>query len=530
MPLFFEQDGKPFFPLGGQANNSSAYNAGELTSAIAGVTALGGNTLEAPVYWSQVEPEEGQFCFAAVDMLVEESRKAGLRLVILWFGTWKNGEMRYTPEWVKRDRRRFRRVMRSDGTQMQVLSAYCAQSQAADCAAFRALMTHLKAIDGEQRTVFAVQVENEAGILGSDRDYGPEATAALREQVPGELVNCLDQLGCGPTWQAWKACQALVCGRWEELFGQRAAEFREAWAVAKFVDAVAAAGKSAYNLPMYANVWLGEQGWQIPGQYPCGGPVGRTLDIWKCAAPNLDLIAPDIYIANHSDYRKICDLYNRPDNPLFVPESGPNDQNALNMMRAIADYDAVGYCCFAIDTVLTPDGQITKACKLYSESFRSVKNALPLVVKYHSTGRIHSVVQESFQPNQQFEFDKYIGLVDFGKNMLHYHLDHRYTQDPSLAEDRPCFGLIFEAGPGEFYLVGNFRLYMVRKKSPEWNMALMSPLAFSPDDHLTVEEGWLDEEGNFTATRERNGDEASWASFWVTPHCGVVRVRLNVVD
>jgi hypothetical protein len=530
MALYFQVDGKPFFPLGGQANNSSAYNAEELASAIAGVLAFGGNMLEAPVYWSQVEPEEGHFCFAPMEMLVEECRKAGLKLVILWFGTWKNGEMRYTPEWVKRDRSRFRRVIRSDGTQMQVLSSYCATTKEADSAAFGTMMAHLKTIDKAQCTVLAVQVENEAGILGCDRDYGNEARAALLEPVPDALLYYLDQKGCGPAWQAWQACGAKTEGSWEALFGLHGPEFREAWSVAGFIDAVAAAGKSAYLLPMYANVWLGEQGWQIPGIYPAGGPVGRVLDIWKCNAPSLDLIAPDIYISNFNDYRSICEIYNRTDNPLFVPESGANDQNALNMMRAIADYDAVGYSCFAIDSVLGPDEQIVKPCRLYSESFRSIKNALPLIEKYHGTGRIHAVVQESFQPSQRFEFEAYIGLADFERKMTQYHLDHRYSQDPSLIEDRPSYGLIFEAGPGEFYLVGNFRLYMVRKKSPEWNLALMSPYGFSPDDHLTVEEGWLDADCCFTATRERNGDEASWASFWVTPHCGVVRIRLNVID
>ena len=526
--MLFEVNGKPFFPLGGQANNSSAYNAAEIASAIAGVLALGGNMLEAPVYWGQIEPEEGAFCFRPVDELLEACRAAGLKLVILWFASWKNGEMRYTPEWVKRDRARFHRVRRVDGTGMQVLSSYCRASLEADKAAFRALMEHLKAEDGDG-TVIAMQVENEPGILGSDRDYSPEAQAACREQVPAALLQFLRQHGCGPTWEAWQACGAPGRGNWLKCFGEHGPEFREAWSIAAYIDEIAAAGKAVHPIVYYANVWLGEQGWQLPGLYPAGGAVGRTLDIWKAAAPHLDLLAPDIYLANHGDYNRACEVYSRPDNPLFVPESAAAGHNALNMMRAIADYGAIGYSCFAIDTVLTPDGSaIREEARLFAESFASVRNLLPLLIRYHGTGRVRSVVQEQYQPNQRFLFEQYIGLADFGENSYHY--DHRYERDRALLEGRPNYGLIVEAGPGEFYLAGNFRLYLVRRRSPDWMNSFYNPYAFTPEDYLTVEEGALDEDGTFRPIRERNGDEASWASFWVTPQCGVVRVRLNVAD
>lgn len=524
----FQVNGRPFFPLGGQANNSSAYNADEIASAIAGVLALGGNTLEAPVYWGQMEPQEGVFDFASVTMLVEECRKADLRLIVLWFGTWKNGEMRYCPEWVKKDGKRFRRVLRADGAPMQVISAWCAEARDADARAFSALMAHLKNIDGDMGTMIAVQVENEPGILGCDRDYGPEARQAEASPVPTELMDAIRARGHGPAWDAWRACGAKENASWPETFGLYAGEFAQAWQLARYIDAVAAAGRREYDLPVYLNVWLGEQAWGIPGFYPAGGAVGRTLDIWKAAAPSLSFIAPDIYAENFNDFREACAIYSRSDNPLFVPESGITESNALNMARAIAEYGAIGYCCFAVDTVVSAEGGVRPDCGLFAESFRCVKNALPLILKYTGTGRIHAVVQEERQPAQRIEFEKFIGCVDFGRNLLYYHLDHRHDRNPQWTEGRPSYGLIFEAGPGEFYLSGNFRLYMVPKKSPEWNAALLGPFAFAPPDYISVEEGVVDEEGRFTAVRERNGDEASWASFWATPYSGVVRVRLNV--
>jgi beta-galactosidase GanA len=43
----------------------------------------------APVYWELIEPEEGQFDFAFVEGLIEDARAHDMRLVLLWFGSWK---------------------------------------------------------------------------------------------------------------------------------------------------------------------------------------------------------------------------------------------------------------------------------------------------------------------------------------------------------------------------------------------------------------------------------------------------------
>src|ERR1035441_11082065 len=61
------------------------------------------NTVEAPVYWEQIEPAKGTFDFGNVDLLVNQAREHHFRLVLLWFGTWKNGQNHYVPEWIKSD-------------------------------------------------------------------------------------------------------------------------------------------------------------------------------------------------------------------------------------------------------------------------------------------------------------------------------------------------------------------------------------------------------------------------------------------
>jgi beta-galactosidase GanA len=524
----FTVSGKPFMPMGGQAHNSSAYNAAEIASAVAGVKALNGNTLIAPVYWDQIEPEEGRFDFSPLDSLLDECRKNDLHLILLWFATWKNGEMRYCPAWVKSNPVRFQRVLRADKAPMQVLSSFCRESMLADARAFQALLARLSAIDAERKTVLAVQVENEPGILASDRDYSPAAEAALRGAVPAELVEYLRHKGSGPEWEAWVKQGSREQGAWEELFGLHAGEFCTAWSVARYIDYVAAEGRKAYDILLYANVWLGFPGWPIPGFYPSGGAVWRAIDIWKCAAPHLDLIAPDIYSVNFNDFKQICAQYSRSDNPLFVPESGADAVNARNMLRAIADYHALGYFIFGVDSILDLEGNVRESAGLFVESFHCVMSLLPLLRKFHASGRIHSVVEEDYQVNQCVELERFIGAIPFiNMGLSSEAKDHRHGRSPQLTEGRPKYGLIIEASPDEFYLTGNFHLFLVAKESPLWNDAIKMPLMMTPPDFLSVDEGALTSDGEFIPLRSRNGDEAVFGGFWASPYCGVVRVRMT---
>ena len=162
-------DGAPFLMLGAQVHNSSNYPAA-LPQVWAAVRDLGANTVSVPVAWEQVEPVEGRFDFSFVDTLLTQARQHGVRLVLLWFGTWKNTSPQYTPAWVKTDNRRFPRMVDKEGKVSYCLSPFGEQTLAADRRAFVALMSHLKRVDA-QRTVIMVQVENEYGFFGKDAEY-----------------------------------------------------------------------------------------------------------------------------------------------------------------------------------------------------------------------------------------------------------------------------------------------------------------------------------------------------------------------
>jgi beta-galactosidase GanA len=247
----FTVNGQPFFSLGGQARNSSGYNRSEAETAFRAVKLLRGNTLEIPVYWEQVEPEEGTFDWSSVDTLLAMAREYGIRLVLLWFGTWKNGNMEYVPAWVKRAPERFQRVINPYENPVWVLSSHCEANYEADRSAFTGLMAHLGAHDAAERTVIAVQIENEPGILGSDRDYGAEAQAMFEGTVPASLIAKVAVLDSGDVFDAWKAAGARRAGTWTEVFGPAASEFMTATSIAQYIDRLAVAGRAVYDIPMY---------------------------------------------------------------------------------------------------------------------------------------------------------------------------------------------------------------------------------------------------------------------------------------
>jgi beta-galactosidase GanA len=378
----FTLKGRPFYPIGGQTRNSSGYNPQEWETALRALRLMHGNTLEIPVYWEQVEPEEGVYHFSHLEELLRDAESHDIRLVLLWFGTWKNGNMEYVPDWVKTDRDRFKRVLSPTGHDLWVLSSHCEATFEADRRAFTAFCQSLKEVDQEQR-VIAVQIENEPGILGSDRDYGAVAQAEFEATIPGEVIAGLQALEGGPLYKVWQAAGGVTSGAWPTVFGDAAGEIMTAWSIGRYIDRLAEAGKAIYDLPMYANVWLGETGWQIPGEnYPSGGAVTKVLDLVKWASPHIDLIAPDIYLGDARSYEAVCAAYARDDNPLFVPESAPGGSNPLRIFRAIGDYDAIGYAFFAIEDIVGEDGEVRPELRPLVDSFRCVATAVPLLLEH----------------------------------------------------------------------------------------------------------------------------------------------------
>ena len=323
-------DGEPFVILGAQPNNSSNYPA-MLEEVWPAVERIGANTLLMPVAWEQVEPSEGRFDFSFVDTLLDQARARDMRLVLLWYGTWKNTGPSYVPGWVKRDTQRFARMRRVDGSAHAVFSPHGEATMQADARAFAALMRHLAQVD-RQHTVVMMQVENESGSWGLDRDHAPEAEALFAGPIPQELAD-----GLGIARQSWS-----------EAFGPRAEQFFNSWYVARYIDSVAAAGQAEMNLPMYVNAALGNAFTDEGGEVgPSGGPNWNALPIWRIAAPYISAFAPDIYARDPKAVETYLDRY-AASGPLMVPEIGNAAEYARFIWPAMGR-GAVMFSPFGID-------------------------------------------------------------------------------------------------------------------------------------------------------------------------------------
>lgn len=96
-------DGKPYLSVGGELHNSSPSSPAYMAPIWDRLERNGVPSVIGAASWQLVEPEEGNFDFTAVDDQIEQSRARGMRLILIWFGSYKNADSAYAPTWVRRD-------------------------------------------------------------------------------------------------------------------------------------------------------------------------------------------------------------------------------------------------------------------------------------------------------------------------------------------------------------------------------------------------------------------------------------------
>ncbi|KAJ9415698.1 glycoside hydrolase superfamily [Fusarium oxysporum] len=347
-------NGRPFLMLAGELHNSSLSSARYMAEVWPAMKEQAINTLLGAISWEQIEPVEGEFDFAELDKVIVDAREQGMHLILLWFGTYKNALSTYVPSWVKTDSKRFPRVrsIEAGGNRkiLDIITPLSVECAEADAKAFGTLMSHIRELDEAYSTVLMVQVQNESGMLGDSRDRSPIAEAAFKEPRFHNIP---------------KSGQHS----WEQVFGAgpSADEMFMAFYFSRYIEIVAASGKSSYPLPFYANIWLNLDspadldsaisrsfitsavvaGGSGPGVYPSGGPCAHVSDIWEFNAPSLDFLAPDLYM---QDYETICRDYTAKGNPLFIPEQRRDGEGGRRMWLAYGTYGALGVSPFGIDT------------------------------------------------------------------------------------------------------------------------------------------------------------------------------------
>lgn len=502
-------DGKPFLMLAGELHNSSASSTEYMAPIWRKLAAMNLNTVIGTVSWELLEPEEGKFDFRLVDDQIREARRHNMRLVLIWFATWKNANASYVPMWVKTDLKRFPRVQSKDGINQDSLTPLGEASLAADAKAFRALMRHIREVDTEH-TVIMMQVENEAGLLGDSRDRSPLAEKAWNSPVPSELMSYLQKnrdLLLPEVAQVWGAQGYRTSGTWPEVFGAtpHADEIFMAWHIGRYIGKVAEAGKAEHPIPMYANAWLVQNEKQLPGGYPSGGPVSRVMDIWRAAAPAIDLLAPDIYLP---DFKGVCASYTRSGNPLFIPEARAS---VPNLLWAIGQHAALGYSPFGIES-LNEDHPIGQA-------YQVLGGMIPILTRYRPEGRVMAVM-EGEERTQAVRFGGYQLNITFG-GMRRPAAAQPPQQAPGGGPQQPPgpsgYGLIIHTGPDEFLFVGTGLNVTFAADSPGPKIARLG----------TVDEGRF-ERGIWVPGRRLNGDETGGGSRVMLrgPGLTVQKVRL----
>ncbi len=324
--------------------------AAQADSILPRIAKLHVNTVLMPVAWEQIEPVEGQFDFSILDHWIDVAREQKLYLVVLWFGSWKNGFSSYVPAWVKKDPKRFPRAVSADREELDILSTLGTETQKSDGQAFSKLMKHIREKDQEQQTVLMVRVENEVGYVGRGRDRSEAANRLFRSAVPAELLRALQSRRDSFSPELRAHFNPTGTTR-TEIFGEAADEVFMTWDYARYIQSVAAQGKQEYPLPMYVNCQLPAPG-ERAGEYPGGGPHPYYLEVYRATAPALDFYSPDIYWPNFEYW---IDQYKFSGNAVFVPEARL-DSAPYNAFYAYGEAGAFGFSPFGIESVESPPG------------------------------------------------------------------------------------------------------------------------------------------------------------------------------
>ncbi len=498
IPVLYVND-KPFFCRSGEVHNSSAssldYMEKEVWPKLRG---LHMNSVIVPIYWETVEETEGVYDFTLIDGLIEQARQEEMKLIFLWFGLWKNSESMYVPGWMKRDTDTYYHVRKANGEAVNIISPLCTEAVEKDKAVFTAIMKHIRQVDEKENTVIIFQMENEIGVLGTERDYSSQAQEAFGKEIPEMMAELFD-----------------VNGDWKTAFGDQAEEYFMAYYYATAVEEISKAGKKEYDLPCYANAWLEQYPW-FKGSYPTGGPVKGVHKIWKAAAPSLFTIGPDIYVAYCAD---VMDEYSYEGNPLFVPEIRKDAVAASYCLYAFLAKDAICFSPFGIEDLALDPSEIQKppmevmialnidptaldttgSRDKMAATYQLMENVEPLYLKYRGTEHLKAFVRH--------------GENDFGVFTTFEDYDIAAAYAPR-ASAHPLGSLgIFELEKDRFLILGTECTVTFRAKPGENKRV----------DYIKLEEGEL-VQGEWKPGRILNGDEKMAIKFGDMPKAYMVEL------
>lgn len=472
-------ENKPFLMLGGEIHNSSASSKDYMEKNVwENVNAMNVNCVLAPVYWELIESDENHFNFDSVQSLIDQARRNKKKLILLWFGLWKNGISTYVPAWMKRNREDYFFVEKENGEKLYSISPVCRPAIEKDAHAFQRLMKFLKEYDSEKQTVIMVQIENEIGALSTDCDYNKKAKNIFEEKIPEELVTA-----------------GYPLETWEQCFREEAKEYFMAYHYAKAVDRIAELGKKEYTLPLFVNAWL-EKYPSKPGEYPTGGPTARLAPFWKKIAKNIEAIAPDIYVPNFSD---VCDQYSNFQDILLVPETRQDLNTISNLLYGIAKYNLNCFSPFGIEDFMKgnveQDEDVLSTLSIDASAFNYVGTGELLSNAYKILNGMSEMIIQYRGTNKIFPFMK-DKESDRGDRFTLNNCELKISFENFNKKKVKSSGFIIESGKHEFFIVGiNININFYSKSGQKNQVGI-----------LDLEEGEF-HQGIWRRGRLLNGDE-----------------------
>ncbi len=394
------------YVLGGELGNSSASCPEDIKRIFPQLSAMGLNTVLVPAYWDLLEPEEGSFDFTLTDCVLTTARENNLRVVFLWFGAWKNSMSCYAPAWFKVDTQRFPRALTAAGKPLEIASCFSENVFAADNKAFTTWWRHVAELDRGIGTVAMLQIENEIGMLEDARDHSAVADALFAAEG------------------------------WEERYGASIYTDEKFMAhhYALYVERMAQSARAIYDVPLYVNAAMNSRG-RVPGEYPSAGPLAHLSDIWKAAAPSLDLLAPDLYDSGFTDW---VAQYAMPNNPLFIPEIKLQPNDGVRAMYIFGEHNALGFSPFSIE-----DGT-----NEVSAAYELLRQLRPIVMANRGKGTMHGLL---FDQENKERVLRDGGLVLTAKHNFTLPWDPRATNGTTWPEGG---GLIIRLANNEYLVAG----------------------------------------------------------------------------
>jgi hypothetical protein len=521
-------DNKPFLMLSGELHNSTCSDIKYLNGVWDKLVSMNMNSVIATESWELMEPEEGKYDFSRIDAVIKGAKEHNLKVALIWFATFKNPFMTYSPSWVKANNKRFPHAQNAEGKILELPSLFDNKVIEADLKAYKALLQHIKDTD-TSHTIIGIQIGNEPGLNSPTRDCSPAANKAWKADVPQQIIDYMvkNKGTMQPDIEnAWKTNGYKKKGNWEEVFGKSITEddgthpilhltehLFTAYSFANYFQILSSEGKKILNVPTFINATgsVNSRGRSMGN----GCSIPDFFDIYMAVAPSLDALTPNSYGKN---FDAICEAFAYKNNPIFIPEC---TMSAVRPFYVFGEWDGLCHSPFAIDDhdANTPEG------KKLSEAYSLLSNMSSLITANLNSDKMRGAYIYEGKPEEVIEMGDYkltitnetrneIGeamiLALAGKEAYEAMKNRKKEIKPF---ESAC--LIIQTGKDEFYIAGG---------GVNVSFQMKDNIKAQFCDYDYIYEGTFNKDGQFERGRLLNGDEQN--VFIPEGKIGVLQVKM----